>query len=156
MVRCRPFVSAKYPQRCDEQMIPRNEAAVNAPFWEGVICKSHSDTGILQVRKSHNHIKKFKKIFWMFTHSRCRNFRVTLPSISIQIRTSKYSCRDRILNGKTFAFVELLQFCILMSFWLFYLLVLDSASSTKIPFSFLSIGLRSDIRGTKTVPSWKQ
>lgn len=48
IIRRRPFVSAKNPHKCDEQIIPANEIALNTPFSLVVNCKSHWDTGIMK------------------------------------------------------------------------------------------------------------
>ena len=39
----RPFVSAKYPHKLDEQIIPINETALKRPFSTALKFKSHFD-----------------------------------------------------------------------------------------------------------------
>lgn len=40
-----PLVSAKYPHKNDEQIIPKSVALPKIPFWVYVKFKSHSETG---------------------------------------------------------------------------------------------------------------
>lgn len=42
-----PFVSARNPHKCEEQIIPTNDIALNTPFSLVVNFKSHCDTGIM-------------------------------------------------------------------------------------------------------------
>lgn len=49
MTQRRPFVSDKYPHKCDEKIMPENEAAPNIPLSLVVMFKSHCDTGITKL-----------------------------------------------------------------------------------------------------------
>lgn len=49
ITRLRPVVSAKNPHKCDEQIIPRNEAAPSIPFSFVLIFMSHCKTGITKL-----------------------------------------------------------------------------------------------------------
>lgn len=46
----RPFVSAKKPKKCDEQIMPINEIALKMPFSPAVKFKSHFDTGMMNAQ----------------------------------------------------------------------------------------------------------
>lgn len=63
----RPFVSARNPHKCDEQMMPKKPMAFNTPFSAAVNFKSHSDTGKTKLMphvsiKTAFKIKPLKKI----------------------------------------------------------------------------------------------
>lgn len=61
IIRRRPFVSAKNPHKCDEEMMPAKLTAPKIPLSCVDKFKSHSDTGITKLIP-HDSIKEAFKI----------------------------------------------------------------------------------------------
>lgn len=61
IMHLRPLVSARYPHKCDEQIIPQYTAPAKIPFCADVKFKSHA-TGITYAKTDVSHASAYSAI----------------------------------------------------------------------------------------------